>query len=43
VIGGSPYTTEGGGQVLLPDTEQARTLGDDAEDDATLQGGCRAR
>lgn len=43
VIGGAPYTTELGGQVLLPDTEQARMLGEDAEDDATLQGGCRDR
>lgn len=43
VIGGEPYTTELDAQVLLPDTEQARALGDDAEDDATLQGGCRAR
>jgi LCP family protein required for cell wall assembly len=43
VIGGSPYTTEGGAQVLLPDTEQSLALGDDAEDDATLQGGCRDR
>jgi LCP family protein required for cell wall assembly len=42
VIGGEPYTTELGAQVLLPDTEQARELGDDAEDDATLQRGCRA-
>jgi LCP family protein required for cell wall assembly len=43
VIDGTPYTTELGGQVLLPDSEQAGALGDDAEDDATLQGGCRAR
>lgn len=43
VIGGRPYTTELGAQVLLPDTEQARALGEDAEDDAMLQGGCRDR
>ena len=43
VIGGEPFTSEAGASVLLPDTDQATALGDDAEDDAILQGGCRAR
>lgn len=42
IIGGTPFTTAGGAQVLRPDTAQARALGDDARDDARLQGGCRA-
>lgn len=43
VIGGEPFTTDAGASVLIPDTVQARALGDDAREDATLQGGCRAR
>lgn len=43
VVGGEPFTTDGGASVLIPDTVQARALGDDARDDATLQGGCRTR
>jgi LCP family protein required for cell wall assembly len=41
VIGGTPFTTSGGAQVIDPDVEQARALGRDARDDAHLQGGCR--
>ena len=41
VIGGTPFTTSGGAQVIDPDDEQARALGRDARDDAQLQGGCR--
>lgn len=42
VLGGTPFVTDGGASVLLPDTDQARVLGQDARDDARLQGGCRA-
>lgn len=43
VIGGVPETTDLGASVLIPDTAQAEALGDDAENDAMLQGGCRDR
>jgi LCP family protein required for cell wall assembly len=42
IVRGFPFTTAAGAQVLRPDTRQARALGADAEDDARLQGGCRA-
>lgn len=42
VVGGSPFTTGGGAQVLRPDSVQAHALGDDAREDARLQGGCHA-
>lgn len=42
VIGGTPFTTDAGASVLRPDVQQARALGEDARDDALLQGGCRA-
>jgi LCP family protein required for cell wall assembly len=42
VVGGTPFVTDGGASVLQPDQEQARALGEDARDDARLQGGCRA-
>lgn len=41
VVRGTPFTTSAGAQVLLPDEAQAAALGDDAEGDARLQGGCR--
>lgn len=41
VVGGTPFTTDAGAQVLQPDVVQARALGDDAAGDARLQGGCR--
>lgn len=40
VIGGTP-AVRFGADVVLADEAQARALGDDARDDARLQGGCR--
>ena len=41
VVGGRPFTTSGGGSVVIPDRGQARALARDARDDAQLDGGCR--
>lgn len=41
VVGGTPFTTTGGAQVIDVDRGQAAALGRDAADDARLQGGCR--
>lgn len=35
------FGTEDGASVVYPDLAQARAVGDDARDDARLQGGCR--
>jgi LCP family protein required for cell wall assembly len=35
------FGVESGASVVYPDTEQARAVGRDAQDDARLQGGCR--
>ena len=40
VVGGDPGV-EFGASIIYPDRAQARALGDDARDDARLQGGCR--
>lgn len=40
VIGGTPGI-ESGASIVYVDEAQARALGDDARDDARLQGGCR--
>jgi LCP family protein required for cell wall assembly len=41
VIDGEPRTTAGGASVVDPDFAQARRLGIDARDDASLERGCR--
>jgi polyisoprenyl-teichoic acid--peptidoglycan teichoic acid transferase len=38
---GSPFTTNGGADVIRADTDLARRLGRDAEPDATLEPGCQ--
>ncbi|PKH44328.1 transcriptional attenuator, LytR family [Nocardioides alpinus] len=40
IIGGT-FGVEFGAAVVYPDEAQARAIGDDARDDARLQGGCR--
>ena len=40
IIGGT-FGVESGASVVYPDVAQARAVGDDARDDARLQGGCR--
>jgi LCP family protein required for cell wall assembly len=40
VVGGDPGV-EFGASIIHPDRAQARALGDDAREDARLQGGCR--
>lgn len=40
VIGGRPFTTDEGAQVIIPDRVLAQRLGRDARDDARLDRGC---
>jgi LCP family protein required for cell wall assembly len=41
LVGGTPFTTSGGAQVIRVDKELARRLGRDAERDATLDPACQ--
>ena len=41
LVGGTPFTSSGGAQVIRADKELARRLGRDADPDATLDPGCQ--